>query len=556
MDVGFAGQWPVWRRTGEGSVAARSRRRAALFVTLWALLQALKVVLMTRLALLPDEAFYAWEGRHPAWGYSDLPPLTALLTRLGQALLGPGAVGVRFPFFILGAMLPWLVVAYARLIGGRRIGWSAGLLALALPMLATLGVLALPDVPLTAFALVALIALERAARNGRWRDWLLLGTALALAAFTHYRAGMFALAGLAFALLTPRGRRLWRQPGWYAALALGLIATLIVVGWNLHHHWQALDFQLVQRNPWHFQPRALVQPLEQAAVVTPLLYGLLLWSLARALRRMRRGAPWDLAAIAATTLLGGYFVFGLFADDQHFRLHWPLPGYLPLLPLLARDAAALWRRGRVVARTFLTATFALAGAGLLVLLAWFALAGSPALATDWSYSKLFPNVFLGWRQVAARTGELLRDGHGSRPLLVTDHYAMAAELELLLQPRRPAWTLDNPLNAYHGRAPQLADWGRDERGLRRDHPGAAVLLVVEESALKEREQPAWLQSICRRLADLKPLGRLDLYRGEKRYSFWSARVPVRPLPAVAGAACPVWQSAHAAYLRAEAARKP
>ncbi len=555
MAVGVVDQGQVSPAAGEGSVAARTRRRAAWFVTLWALLQAVKAVLLTRLALLPDEAFYAWEGRHPAWGYSDLPPLTALLTRLGQDLLGPGAPGVRLPFFILGAALPWLVVAYGRLIGGRRIGWNAGLLALALPMLATLGVLALPDVPLTVFALIALIALERAARAGRWRDWWLLGASLALAAFTHYRAGMFALAGLAFALLTPRGRRLWRQPGWYVALALGLIATVIVVGWNLHHHWQALDFQLVQRNPWHFQPRALIQPLEQAAVVTPLLYGLLLWTLARALRRVRRGTPWDLAAIAAATLLGGYFVFGLFADDQHFRLHWPLPGYLPLLPLLARDAAALWRRGRVAVRALLATTFALAAAGLLALLAWFALAASPAAAVGWSHSKLFPNVFLGWRQVAARTGDLLHDWRGPPPLLVTDHYAMAAELELLLHPWRPAWTLDNPLNVYHGRAPQLADWGRDERGLRRAHAGAPVLLVVEESALKEREQPAWLTSICWRLADLKPLGRLDLYRDEKRYSFWSARVPAQPLPVVAGDACPVWRSAHAAYLRAVAARK-
>ena len=549
MAVGVADQGHVSPAAGEGSVAARTRRRAAWFVTLWALLQVIKGLLLTRLALLPDEAFYAWEGRHPAWGYSDLPPLTALLTRLGQDLLGPGAPGVRLLFFILGAALPWLVVAYGRLIGGRRVGWNAGLLALVLPMLATLGVLALPDVPLTVFALIALIALERAARAGRWRDWWLLGAALALAAFTHYRAGMFALAGLAFALLTPRGRRLWRQPGWYVALALGLIATLIVVGWNLHHHWQALDFQLVQRNPWHFQTRALVQPLEQAAVVTPLLYGLLLWTLVRALRRVRRGTPWDLAAIAAATLLGGYFVFGLFADDQHFRLHWPLPGYLPLLPLLARDAAALWRRGRVAVRALLATTFALAAAGLLALLAWFALAASPAAAVGWSHSKLFPNVFLGWRQVAARTGDLLHDWRGPPPLLVTDHYAMAAELELLLHPRRPAWTLDNPLNVYHGRAPQLADWGRDERGLRRTHAGAPVLLVVEESALKEREQPAWLTSICWRLADLKPLGRLDPYRGEKRYSFWSARVPTQPLPVVAADACPVWRSAHAAYLR-------
>jgi hypothetical protein len=49
-----------------------------------------KLMLVARLSPFGDEAFYWQESRHLAWGYSDLPPLTAWLIPLGETVAGHG----------------------------------------------------------------------------------------------------------------------------------------------------------------------------------------------------------------------------------------------------------------------------------------------------------------------------------------------------------------------------------------------------------------------------------------------------------------------------------
>src|SRR5262249_15030492 len=145
---------------------------------------------------------------------------------------------------------------------------------------------------------------------------------------------------------------------------------------NAQHGWVALGFQLVERNPWSFHADGLIQPLEQAIVCTPLFYALLLWGLWQCLQRTR-AAPWDLLAVCAIVPLAAYFVLGCFAVAARWRLHWPLPGYLPLLiaapPLLAPVTAA-WRR-------VVVATVALLAAGCVAAFGYFATAAIPGGAT-------------------------------------------------------------------------------------------------------------------------------------------------------------------------------
>lgn len=49
-----------------------------------------ELMLAARLSPFGDEAFYWQESRHLAWGYSDLPPLSAWLIRLGETVAGHG----------------------------------------------------------------------------------------------------------------------------------------------------------------------------------------------------------------------------------------------------------------------------------------------------------------------------------------------------------------------------------------------------------------------------------------------------------------------------------
>lgn len=509
------------------------QRWRTLFWLMWALVLVVKIALAASLAPFGDEAWYWQESRHLAWSYSDLPLATAWLIQAGEFALGHSTLAMRAPFLLLGALLPLIMLRLGRRVFGAGPGYCAGLLTLTLPLLGTLGVLALPDVPLTFASALALDAFEGAARTRRMRYWALLGVALALAWLSHYRAVMLLLAGLAFLCVTARGRSLWRESGLWLALGLACIGLIPLLVFNFQQHWVALDFQLLQRNPWSFHADALVQPLEQALVCTPLFYALLLWALWRALRRRRDGSPWDLFAICAAVPLAAYFVFGLFADDTRFRVHWPLPGYLPLLLILPVLLHENFRRAR---RIFVVAAFVVLVTGEVIAFAYLVLAAVPGAATALAQTKAFPGNFVGWHEAATETRMLLAQPRFADAALAADNFMLAAELDFALDGTRPVYSLDSPLNVKHGRAPQLMLWNRDQAGLHRLGVRHPVLLVAEPTAHQERDRAQWMDSLCARIANLTPVAALDAYAGRKRYRWFSGTIPASGVSAPANCA--------------------
>jgi 4-amino-4-deoxy-L-arabinose transferase-like glycosyltransferase len=508
------------------------RWRAAFWIV-WAALLILKIVLAATLAPFGDEAWYWQESRALDWSFSDLPLATAALIRLGETLFGHGLLAMRTPFLLLGALVPLVLVHTAARLFGARAGWFTGLISLALPLLGTLGMFALPDVPLTLCAALAFDAFERAARTRGLRDWCLLGLALAAAWLSHYRAAMLLPAGVAFLLLTERGRVLWRDRGLWTCVAISLLGLVPLLIFNLEHGWVALSFQLVERNPWTFHVDGLLQPLEQAIVCTPLFYLLMVWATWRCVRLGDKGAPWDLMAACSAVPWLAWFVLGCFADDTRLRLHWPLPAYLPLLvtmPALLEPAPA----SRGLRKSLSIAAFTLLAAGCVLTFVYFAAAAVPGGAASLARSKAFPEHWVGWREVAAETRNRLHEARFGDATLVADNFMLAAELDFALAGTRPVYSLDHPINTKHGRAPQLALWRRDERALRVLAPGR-LLVVVEPTARREREREPWLKRVCATLDAPQVVGRLDLYGGRKRYLFVAADGLADPTHPTSGA---------------------
>ena len=77
-----------------GSVAVGVARWRAVFLAGFVMLFLLKRMLAATLSPFGDEAFCWQERRHLAWGYSDLPPLTAWLICLGENVAGHGLPAV------------------------------------------------------------------------------------------------------------------------------------------------------------------------------------------------------------------------------------------------------------------------------------------------------------------------------------------------------------------------------------------------------------------------------------------------------------------------------
>ena len=190
----------------------REQRRARhTFLVAWAVLVLVRLLLAVRLPLFVDEAFYWQESRHLAWAYSDLPGLTAWLIRLGTALAGDSLLGVRWPFLLLAAALPWLMRAAARPLGPRR-AWQVGTLVAVFPLSGLLGILALPDVPLNFAAALCLVGGVRAVQKPDWRASAWLAAGLLVGGLSHYRfLGVLGVGVLALSSLS-QGRRVLREP--------------------------------------------------------------------------------------------------------------------------------------------------------------------------------------------------------------------------------------------------------------------------------------------------------------------------------------------------------
>lgn len=470
---------------------AQRARRA--FITAWIVLTLAKVAVAARLPLFVDEAFYWQEGRHLAWAYSDLPGLTAWLARLGTALGGDRLLALRAPFLAIAAALPWLLVRIAaRAQDDEAAAWKTGLLALLLPLSGTLGLLALPDVPMALAAVLCAGAGARLLRGVDVAGLALLAVGLAIGAFSHYRFAGTIGAGLIALLCLPRGRALLKDVRVWGALAVGALAWWPLLSWNLHNADAGLRFQLVDRHPWSFQAAGWQFLPVQLLLTTPLLFA----AMAVAGWRALRARPAWPASMRYFGLLGavstlGLFVLGFFTDEERVSFHWPLPGCLALLVVVPSVLDAWPRRLR-------RATWVLALAGLAAMLGYYVAASVPALRQSSADSKFYPRNFAGWAPLAdAVREELARLPPGTR--IVADDFKLGAELGFALGDA-DITVLDHPLNHKHGRAPQLRLWGLDG--------GRATgwrLLVLAPDDVRLRELPDRYRAVCGMLGPLPPL---------------------------------------------------
>ncbi len=500
-------------------VAIRGEQRAYVtFLVLWVLVTTAKVLLASQLPLFVDEAFYWQEGQHLAMAYSDLPGLTAWLTRLGVEVAGDNRLGVRLPFLLMGAALPWMVASICTRWFGARMGWRAGSLALLMPLSATLGILAVPDVPMAIAALLCLDAGARLLRGVGAGGALLLACGLLLGALSHYRfIGVIAVGFIAL-LALPEGRKMLRDPRVWIALSVGVAAWVPLLAWNLDNQDAGLKFQLVERHPWAFQWQGVLFLVIQPLLVTPLLFAAMAVVAGKGVRHAQGGfhhLQWRYFALVGATSTLLIFLLGFFTDVERVSFHWPLPGYLALLvcvPALLSHWSRRWRR----------TLWAVTSLGLLLAMGYYLFAASPALREHLAGSKYYPRNFAGWQQLA----EGVRDELSEMPedtQLLAGSFKVGAELGFRLNDPNIK-VLPHALNDRHGRTAQLALWKLISDGSR----STPVLLVLAPGDQRYRDLLAHYHDVCELVGPLPPPRMVSLDHGFQRFLLF--RLPAEKQP--------------------------
>ena len=360
-----------------------------------------------------DELYFLAAAHHLAFGYVDIPPLTALLGRAVIDVFGTSLDALRVSTMVIACLSTVLVALSVRELGGRWPAQAGAAAAWALcPELLGSASIFHPTWPdLTCQVAVGYLALRLLVRPAPW-VWPALGVVAGIGLEAKYTIGL-ELAALLVAFLVVRpARGALRGPGLPIAIGLATLIFLPNLIWEAQHGWVSAHFASSQRaqTASDTPPPVYVGELLAflgAAAPLAIVGGVHLW---------RRGALRALALAAAIVVL----CFGL----EQGRAYYPVPA---LAGCVAAGAVAIerWHPSRPRTRW-------LAVGGLVAVQVLVVVAASPLVVPvrstagmiqsgDWKNS--FFKDEIGWPQM---TAQVARDWR-ALPAGVRAHAAVLAE---------------------------------------------------------------------------------------------------------------------------------
>ncbi|MFI5182239.1 MAG: glycosyltransferase family 39 protein, partial [Thermoanaerobaculia bacterium] len=206
-----------------------------------ALKVAIHVVYPREYGFFTDELYFLACGQHLAFGYVDMPPLTAVQAWAARSIFGDSVIGIHLFPALMGAGLVLLVAALARELGGGR--FAQGMAALCIVVapfshifFSFLSMNAVEPLVWTGCAFL----ITRIVRTGNVRLWPWLGLLSGIGLLNKHTMLIFGFAVVVSLAITADLKVMANR--WF--LLAGLIAFLIFLPnliWEIRNHFPHLE---------------------------------------------------------------------------------------------------------------------------------------------------------------------------------------------------------------------------------------------------------------------------------------------------------------------------
>lgn len=430
----------------------------------------LRIIVGSRLPLLPDETYYWDWSRHLAFGYFDHPPMIAWLIAIGTTLLGVNPLGVRIMMIASGTVATVAIAMIARRVANAHTAAEAAIVISVMPLAAAGLVLATNDAPLLAFTALTLFFIIRALQSEigsteSLKSWAWAGAMLGLAFSSKYTSILLPI-GVLVAFVSHR--RLWprfTERGPYVACVVATLVFLPVLMWNARHGWISFVYQIEHglgeaitlRGAWRHEGDLLGG---QAGLATPILFVMIAIAVAKSLRPRLGPEKWLLAVV--TTVFAAFFVYG--ALRKRVEANWPAPAYIGGVVLFA---CYKWSE---ISKRWRAAGIGLAGVLSLAVYLHAIQPIVPVPAPKDPVGRAF-----GWREVAQAVGRasIAPLPVGAKAFMSADRYQEASEIAYWLPGNPETFALN-----LGGRRNQYDLWPtfRD-----RAHIGDRLVIALDET---------------------------------------------------------------------------
>lgn len=197
-----------------------------------------------------DEFLYLAEGRYPAWGYMEVPPLLSVFAWITNHL-GAGMFWIKIWPALFGALTFLLVGKIILSLGGRTFALLLGWMPFMLDGYMRLFFLFQPNFLEVFFWTAIGFCLVRFFQYNKTRWLYLLGICAGLGMLSKYSVAFFLVAIAAGVLLTSQ-RRIFANKHLYGAALVSLVIFLPNIIWQYNHlfpvvtHMQELKEQQLQ----------------------------------------------------------------------------------------------------------------------------------------------------------------------------------------------------------------------------------------------------------------------------------------------------------------------